>query len=527
MFALIALGLQACSGGTEPEPTVPPFTQTPVPTPTPQGIVRTSFISVTIIPDDSGEERLVDRIEPRPSSVQVLAGGEVQLQAQAFDQFGQPFPEAPLVWNTLNPNAGNVQTGGLFKAGHQPENYTSAVQVSAVERTISIARLPALATVAVEVLPPRIAPEIDRLRVIPNPVVARPRQIVTLNALAESAEGIPVDAELTWSLSTQSLGRINPLGYFTVGAPQGFYQDAIRVTAKKGDQTFSRSIDLQVIQAPPSGDIVTVTLLPTQVRLSPEQTFHFQALALDSSGQVLSSADILWSMVDDQAGSIDEQGFFTASANTGVYTNSLRVRARHQRHGELTEEQTFATVVIREAPAAARLETIAVQPSSSLATRGGTVLFSASAIDQRGNPLFAQEYSWTMADPRVGRIDSGGLLHVSGPPGAYYNAVKVTTEFAEADRTVAMEAWADVVIMGPLSTIIVDPAEILSLPSQTRQLVISARDLNGATVPGVIVNWEMANSSAGQINSAGVFIASDIPGFYPDAIKVEVRQPDS
>ncbi|PZC47835.1 MAG: hypothetical protein C1O27_000720 [Chloroflexi bacterium] len=524
LLVSIALGLQACSGSTEPEPT--PTPTPPTPSPTPQGEIRTTFISVTIVPDDAGEERLVDRIEPRPGSVQVLAGGEVQLQAQAFDQFGQPFPEAPLVWNTLNPNAGNVQPGGLFKASHQPERYTSAVQVSAAEREISLSRLPALATVAVEVLPPRDAPKVYRLRVIPNPVVARPRQIVTLNALAESAEGIPIDADLSWSLSTDSLGRINPLGYFTVMAPQGFHQDAIRVTARQGDQTFSESIDLQVIQVPPTGDIVTVSLLPAQVRLSPNQPFQFQALALDSSGQVLSSAEILWSMVDDQAGSIDERGFFTASTDTGVYANSVRARARHQRGGELTEEQTFATVVIREAPAAPTLETIAVQPSSSLVMRGGTVLFSATAADQRGNPLFGQQYSWAVADPRVGEIDPGGRLRVSGPPGAYYNAVRVTTEFGEDDRKMVMETWADVVIMGPLYQITVDPTEILTLPSQTRQLKISARDLNGAIVPGVIVTWAMADPAAGEINGAGIFVASTEPGYYPNAIRVDVRQPD-
>lgn len=159
-------------------------------------------------------------------------------------------------------------------------------------------------------------------------------------------------------------------------------------------------------------------------------------------------------------------------------------------------------------------------------TPGGTVLFSATATDQRGNPLFTQNYSWSVVDPRVGRIDSGGLLRVSGPPGTYNAAVRVTAQFGVGGQTVLRQAWADVVIMGPLEEITVDPTEILIRPSQIRQLTLTAQDVNGARVPGVIIVWNMVDPAAGEINGAGVFVASKKPGYYPNAIRVDVRQPE-
>lgn len=519
-FLLAMLTLSGCGslrGESRPTPGAV------IPTPTPEGKVLSLEISVTVLEGGAGPEQVPTRIEAVPREVSVVAGEQARLGAVVYDQQGQVMSDPTLVWSTLDPEAGFVGPGGMLRAGTLPGRYPNAVRVSAPAPR-ALAQVPS-APVTVQVLPGREPATIDRVRILPSPVVVQPRQILLLSALAETEEGLPVTAGYTWELTDPDLGRINSLGYLTATAPAGIYPNAVKVTARSGGEGVEAYATLQVVTTPPSGDILAVRILPEHVRLRPGQVFQFRSVALGSLGQPLSEVDLSWRVADPRAGVVDQTGSFRAGQEPGVYTDALRVTARHTSGNRTSVEETSASIVIHEPEPLPRLAEVAIQPKSTVVTSGNTVLFLARPRDERGLPLPPDNISWSLADPRVGTMEPNGLLRVTAEPGVYRAAVRVTAKQTVEGAAIWREALADVVVAGELQRIEVEPSAVTAEAGATLRLRARGYDGSDVEIPGLVVRWEMVEPRAGTVDQAGNFTAGPTPGHYRNAIRVTVRQP--
>jgi Tol biopolymer transport system component len=149
---------------------------------------------------------------------------------------------------------------------------------------------------------------------------------------------------------------------------------------------------------------------------------------------------------------------------------------------------------------------------------GGSMTFTAEAVDAYDNPIPGAAFDWEAAD-EVGTITDGGTLTAGTTAGTFVDSVVVT---AELDGT-TFEAEASVVINpDPLETVSITTAQVGAGESQ--QLVANAMDQYGNLVSDVSLAWATLDTNAGSVSSDGSFSAGAVLGNYPDAVEVEATQ---
>lgn len=75
------------------------------------------------------------------------------------------------------------------------------------------------------------------------------------------------------------------------------------------------------------GDPVQLEVSPQVVTVVPGEVLRFRVTGWDQYGNVMYNPDVTWSLTDTQAGTIDASGVFTASVQTGTYTDVALVQS--------------------------------------------------------------------------------------------------------------------------------------------------------------------------------------------------------
>lgn len=144
--------------------------------------------------------------------------------------------------------------------------------------------------------------------------------------------------------------------------------------------------------------LTTITVSPATASVEAGKTQVFSASTLNQFGNPI-SATITWSSSDPTVGTIDSTGLFKAvSAGTTTITAE---------NGTVNGTAT-ATVTAASTPDSV-LATITVSPATATVETGKNQVFSATTLDNLGNPISAT-ITWTSSDPAVGTIDSTGLF---------------------------------------------------------------------------------------------------------------------
>lgn len=155
-------------------------------------------------------------------------------------------------------------------------------------------------------------------------------------AVGLDADGEPFAITPVWSIASGG-GTIDDAGLFTAGTLTGNY--AATVTATSGDISGTATV---VVTA---GPVVRIIVAPDPVRLSPDETRQFTAVAEDDEDNVY-VIEPDWDVVAE-GGTIDADGLFTAGLVAGTYENTISATS-----GGITG---FATVTVTATPAAAPL----------------------------------------------------------------------------------------------------------------------------------------------------------------------------
>lgn len=74
------------------------------------------------------------------------------------------------------------------------------------------------------------------------------------------------------------------------------------------------------------GPLASLQIAPGEATLGPGGTVQFRATATDTYGNVLQNPDVVWWMADPQAGTIDDEGLFTAGSRPGAYPDAVAAR---------------------------------------------------------------------------------------------------------------------------------------------------------------------------------------------------------
>ncbi|MBI2938394.1 MAG: Ig-like domain-containing protein [Thaumarchaeota archaeon] len=142
----------------------------------------------------------------------------------------------------------------------------------------------------------------------------------------------------------------------------------------------------------PAPVLTTITVTPATKSLTIGGTQQFTAAAKDQNGNPFSTT-FTWSSSNTTVGTVSSTGLFTADVN-GIATVTAN-------SGSVNGTATV-TVIMLSPPV---LTTITVTPSTASLAINGTQTFTATTLDQYGNPINAT-VTWSSSNTTVGTINN-------------------------------------------------------------------------------------------------------------------------
>ena len=175
----------------------------------------------------------------------------------------------------------------------------------------------------------------------------------------------------------------------------------------KADGTFNWSTKIASFKFPScntSPVLTTITVSPATASVATGGTQQFTATGLDQFGKPLSPQPIFaWSV--NGGGTISSSGLFSAITAGGLFTVTASSAV----------VSGTASVTVTAPPV---LTTITVSPATASVATGGTQQFTATGLDQIGQPVSTQPvFSWTVSG--AGTISSSGLFSASTAGGPF------------------------------------------------------------------------------------------------------------
>lgn len=143
-------------------------------------------------------------------------------------------------------------------------------------------------------------------------------------------------------------------------------------------------------------------------------------------------------------------------------------------------------------PPAVASVTIAVPNSTPLAGTSQTISASPKAAD--GTSLTGRATSWNSSNPQVATISAGGVLAAVAVGSAVITA---TIEGKSATATVSVQQQ-------PVATITVTAPTTPLVAGETRQLVATARDVNGTILTGRTILWSSSATATATVSADGL-----------------------
>jgi hypothetical protein len=261
------------------------------------------------------------QVHALPQRFFIEPGDRLRLRAVALNGLGRIQAGTVLRWGMVDERAGLIDGDGNFIAGDVPGVYTEAVRVEAVvPGEDGFARTEDFASVVVRDIGIK---NLDSIAVFPGTLVTAPGGKANLFARTADKSGNPAEAGITWEVLDKSVGTVDEGGIFTAGAVPGIYKAAVRATAEQpnGDETIVRSASVDIVV---TGTLTNSEVSPALATVAPGRLVHFKLTAWDENEIVLPGMIVRWTVIDDDAGTVDVFGNFRAGDVPGMYRDVIR-----------------------------------------------------------------------------------------------------------------------------------------------------------------------------------------------------------
>ncbi|KLK87968.1 hypothetical protein SZ63_08225 [Methanoculleus sediminis] len=427
------------------------------------GITGTATV---IVNADEPVEPVVTRIEIDPSTFTLGLDGTKQFSATAFDENDSAMAGIEFNWSCSNETVGEIAGNGLF----------TALAAGTATITASADGINGTATVTVTDEEP-VASEIEVTPPTATLVINGTQQFSA--TVRDQFGGAMTGVAVNWSCGNATVGEIAGNGLFTAKAA-----GTATVTATAED--LSGTATVTVSAGDPVDPVATeIAITPPQATLDVDDIQKFVVTVYDQNGNAMPAGETAWSSSDENVGTIDADGFFTAlAAGTATVTATA---------DGLTGT---ATVTVDEWPLLAK---IAVVPSTATLEVGDELEFEVVAFDRFGNIVGDAEITWECCDECVGTIDECGVFIALDGGTA---TVTACGDGAEGTATVTVNCNDPVV-----TSIVVTPSAITLAAGDTAALTATALDQDGCEMPDVTIEWECSDETVGEVDGTGFFAA--------------------
>ena len=292
-------------------------------------------------------------------------------------------------------------------------------------------------------------------------------------ALDQDGNAMP-GIDIAWSSSDPTVGTIDDDGVFTALAA-----GTATVTAASGD--IAGTATVTVSDEEPV--LTSLNVTPPRATLAAGDSLKFIVTARDQNGNVMPAGAVAWTSSDPAAGTIDDDGVFTAlAAGTTTVTAAS---------GDIAG--TAVVTVSSDEPVLSR---IAITPPAITLNAGDEETFVATAYDQHGTAMPADAVAWASSDPAAGTIDDGGLF-IALDAGT-------TTITATAD---GITGAADVTVVRPAPGVVVSPPAITLDEGETWLFTATLVDPEDDALFSGVVAWSSHDETVGTIDEDGFFTA--------------------
>ena len=411
-------------------------------------------------PDVPVDPALTD-ITVTPSSATLMVGETKGFVATALDQDGNAMPGIDIAWSSSDPTVGAIDDDGVF----------TALVAGTATVTAASGDIAGTATVTVS----DEEPVLTGLNVTPPRATLAAGDSLKFIVTARDQNGnVMLAGAVAWTSSDPAAGTIDDDGVFTALAA-----GTATVTATSGEVAATAAVT--VIAAEP--EFGMVVLSPPEVTLETGDTLQFEAVAFNSYGETVPAAALTWASSDPAAGTIDDDGVFTAlAAGTTTVTAAS---------GDIAG--TAVVTVSSDEPVLSR---IAITPPAITLNAGDEETFVATAYDQHGTAMPADAVAWASSDPAAGTIDDGGLF-IALDAGT-------TTITATAD---GITGAADVTVVRPAPGVVVSPPAITLDEGETWLFTATLVDPEDDALFSGVVAWSSHDETVGTIDEDGFFTA--------------------
>jgi hypothetical protein len=413
----------------------------------------------------------LDHLVLTPSPAAVTVGGVVGFSVQGFDAQNNPVTLSSVTWSATAA-AGTITTSGVLTASCTPATATNGVTATSGGKSVS-------ANVVIS------AGALASLVVTPASATVKAQATKTFSVAGVDVCGNTVSSpSVTWSVgSGGAAGSINA-GLFTAGCTPGTYANTI--IASTGSITGTASVTVT------EGDLAHLSISPTSATVPAGGQQQFTGSATDACGTSLSPV-LSWAS-SVTGGSVSSSGLLTAGTSAGTFATGVTVSS-----GGFSAS---ASVTVQGGSVAS----VAVSPSSTTLSVGGTQQFTAVAKDASNNVVTAP-VTWSVTNGG-GTITAGGLFTAGTAAGAFAGTVTATIGGVEGHAGVT-------VTPGPASKLTLNPTSISIAPGGSTTFTALVQDAAGNPITAPIT-WSA--SSGGTITSGGVFTAGTSSGTFPAAV---------
>ena len=258
-----------------------------------------------------------------------------------------------------------------------------------------------------------------------------------------------------------------------------------------------------------AGPLADLTIETGPVKALPGEELTISAVSTDQFGNEISGLTYEFKALQE-AGNIDQPGKFTAGTVAGEFASGVTV--------SVTQNAISQSATVDVTVEHGLLDQIVITPEAIALDIGDTQEFTALAVDSYDNPISDAKVVWA-ADELVGTISGDGSLVVGTKAGNYANGVTATASLNGVSEQTHVSLTVN---PGPAEGLFVDPVKISA--GESIQLQASIADKYGNPLETAEVTWRLINPSAGTIDSAGLFSASEIAGEFGETIEATAAE---